>query len=297
MAKKRSRFRNQLEDAGVRLALWLFRRLSHEKAEAIGRRMGLVARALLPGRRRRAEENISRAFGELPPERVSSLARDVFAHFGGITADLLRTLDEPLDAILSRVSVEGEEIARAAVASGRGVFFLTAHLGNWELGALVTATRGMPMTVIGRPLDNPLLEARLRAFRERSGNTVQPKADAAREILRTLRRGGTIGILTDQHAHPPDAVVVPFFGRPASTNSAVARFIDRTEALVLPTFATRIGPARYRLAFGQPLDPRTLSLEERRPEALTARLNAIVEGVIREYPEQWLWLHNRWRLD
>ncbi|HEX2758628.1 MAG TPA: lysophospholipid acyltransferase family protein, partial [Thermoanaerobaculia bacterium] len=109
--------------------------------------------------------------------------------------------------------------------------------------------------------------------------------------------GGVVGILNDQRAHPPDAVTVPFFGRPAATSSALAKLADRTEALVIPTAAIRIAPARWRLTFEPALDVRTLPEAERGVEKLTARLNGILEQMIRRHPEQWLWLHNRWRVD
>jgi KDO2-lipid IV(A) lauroyltransferase len=297
MPKHRSRLRNRAEQVGFELALALLRRLELTRAESLGRRAGALFRAVAGRRRVLAERNLSRAFPEKSPAEIEELSRRVFAHFGGVAAELLWSLDETQRELLSRVEVEGEERARAALAAGRGLFFLTAHLGNWEIGALVAASLGLPLTVVARPLDNPFLETRLKSFRERSGNSVLPKADAAREILRTLRHGGAIGILTDQHAHPPDAVVSSFFGRPASTTSSLARLADRTEALILPTFGIRTAPGRYRLVFGEPLDVRTLTPDERTVPALTARVNAICEEMIRLHPEQWLWLHNRWRLD
>ena len=297
MPKHRSRLRNRAEQIGFELALALLRRLSLPRAESLGRSAGGFFRAVASRRRVLAERNLSRAFPQKSPAEIEELSRRVFAHFGGVAAEMLWSLDETQQDLLSRVEIEGENRARAAMAAGRGLFFLTAHLGNWEAGALVTASLGLPLTVVVRPLDNPFLEKRLKDFRERSGNSVLPKADAAREILRTLRRGGAIGILTDQHAHPPDAVVSSFFGRPASTTSSLARLADRTEALILPTFGIRTAPGRYRLIFGEPLDVRALTPEERTVPALTARVNAICEEMIRRHPEQWLWLHNRWRLD
>ena len=153
-----------------------------------------------------------------------------------------------------------------------------------EWAALGTGALGISSGVIARPLDNPLLDAPLTRLRTSTGNFVIAKRDAAREMLRALRRGGAIGILNDQHARPPDAVTAPFFGQPAETSSALAKLTDRTEALVIPTAAIRIAPARWRLTFEPALDVR-------------GRLNGILETMIRRHPEQWLWLHNRWKLD
>ncbi len=271
--------------------------MRRDRAEALGRRLGLLFRLLSRSRRRLTRTNLARAFPEKNPAEIERLSREVFAHFGGLTLDLIAMTSETAESILSRVEIVGEERARAAFASGRGVFFLTSHQGNWEMAALVASLLGMPMRVVVRPLDNPLLERHLRALRERGGNLVVPKATAARELLRVLRSGGAVGILMDQHARPPDALPAPFFGRPASTSTAVARLAERTGALILPVLALRTGPATYRLEIGEAIDVLALRPEERETGPLTARLNGILEAMIRRAPEQWLWLHNRWRLD
>lgn len=297
MSKARSRLRNRAEAAAFALAKGLLGLLPKERAEAAGRAAGGLYGRLDRKRRELAARNLARAFPEKSAGEIAALVRDVFAHFGGMAADLVVTLDEPVEETLARVDVANIEVARAARATGRPLIFLTPHLGNWELAAFAAAANGLAMAVVARPLDNTLLEERLRAFRERTGNRVVPKADAARPILKTLRRAGMVGILVDQHAHPPDAVVAPFFGRPASTTTVVARMADRTEALVLPAHALRVAPRRYRLAFEDPLDVRALAPEEREVGALTSRINRLVEEMVRRDPSQWLWLHNRWRLD
>jgi KDO2-lipid IV(A) lauroyltransferase len=297
MAKRRSNLRNRMELAAVRLLLAAAKSGSPERAEAVGRRLGRLYRTLDRRRRQLAEQNLAQAFPEKPPDEIEALSIAVFEHFGGVAADLLHTFGDSQEALDARIQILGAETVRSALAAGRGLFLLTAHLGNWEYSALATAAAGVPASVIARPLDNSLLETYLRRFRERNGNTVVYKTDAAREMLRVLKRGGTIGILSDQHAGTADAVVVPFFGRPASTTSIVARLADRTEALIIPAFCVRTGPARYRMEYGAVIDVRTLSPEERQPAPLTARLNLEVESVVRHNPEQWLWLHNRWRPD
>lgn len=296
MPKNRTALRNRLEallagGLGARLA-----RRTPEAAEAFGHALGRLYLRLDGRRRNLARANLAAAFPELPRAGIDALSVRVFEHFGGVAAEVLHAAGRDPAEVLPRLETVGAEIARAASAAGRGVFFLTAHLGNWEWAALGTGAIGIPIRVIARPLDNPRLDAVLTRLRTSTGNSVIDKRDAAREMLKTLRRGGAIGILTDQHAHPPDAVTVPFFGRPASTSSALARFVDRTEALVVPTTAIRVAPARWRLTYEPPLDVRTLPPDERGVEKLTARLNGILERMIRRNPEQWLWLHNRWRL-
>ena len=296
MASRRGPLRNRLELAAYLVMRSFFRALPVRLADGLGRRAGLLYRLLDARRRRLVRGNLALAFPERTPAEIDALAREVFAHFGGLAADLLRSETEPVEELLSRVEVLGIEHARAAAASGRGVFFATPHLGNWEWASIVTGAYGIPVTVVARPLDNPLLDARLTAMREKTGCRVVSKRDAARVLLKTLRSGGLVGILADQRARPPDAVVVPFFGRPAATTSSIARLVAKTGALVLPAVCLRTGPGRYRYVFSEPFDAMLLPPEEREVEPLTARLTALVESQVRQAPGQWLWLHDRWRL-
>jgi KDO2-lipid IV(A) lauroyltransferase len=292
MPKKRSAFRNRLEALLAGALGAVLARKTPEAAEASGRALGRLYLRLDAKRRNLARKNLACAFPALPPVEIDALAVRVFEHFGGVAAELLHAIGhDPADA-LSRLETEGAEIARAASTGGRGVLFM-----NWEWAAIGTGALGISSGVIARPLDNPLLDATLTRLRTSTGNFVIEKRAAAREILRALRSGGAIGVLNDQHAHPPDAVTAPFFGRPAATSSALAKLADRTEALIVPAAAIRVAPARWRLTFEPPLDVRTLSEEDRGVEKLTARLNGILEQMIRRHPEQWLWFHNRWRLD
>lgn len=295
MASKRSPLRNRLELGVYLLLRGLFRAAPVRLADALGRGAGRLYRLVDRRRRRLVAENLELAFPGTPPAGIERLSREVFAHFGGLAADLCRSEREPVEKLLARVEIVGLEHARRAAASGRGVFFVTPHLGNWEWAALVTGASGIPVTIVARPLDNPLLDARLVAMRGKAGGRVVSKREAARTLLKTLRAGGVVGILADQRARPPDAVLVPFFGRPAWTTTAIARLAGKTGALILPVVCLRTSPGRYRLVYSEPFDPATLPAAEREVEPLTARVTALVESQVRDAPEQWLWLHDRWR--
>ena len=197
MPKKRSVFRNRLEALAAGAAGTALAKMTPEAAEASGRALGRVYMRLDARRKNLACANLSRAFPDLPSAGIDELAVRVFEHFGGVAAELLHAMGHDPEDALSRIEKEGAEIARAAFASGRGVMFLTAHLGNWEWAALGTGALGIPTGVIARPLDNPLLDARLTRLRTSTGNAVIAKRDAAREMLRALRKGGAIGILND----------------------------------------------------------------------------------------------------
>ncbi|MBP7676789.1 MAG: lysophospholipid acyltransferase family protein [Thermoanaerobaculia bacterium] len=287
--------RDRVELGAYLLLRALFRALPLSLADALGRGLGRLYRFVDRRRRRLVARNLALAFPEKPAAEREAISREVFAHFGAIAADLVRSEAAPVEELLARVEVEGLEHARAAAASGRGVFFATPHLGNWEWANLVTGANGMPVTIVARPLDNPLLDVRLTALRERTGGHVVDKKDAARTILRALRAGSVVGILGDQRARPPDAVLAPFFGRLAWTTTAIARLADRTGALILPVVCLRIGPGRYRLTYSEPIDPAALPPEEREVSRLTARVTELTESQVRAAPGQWLWLHDRWK--
>lgn len=295
MAGKHGALRDRVELGTYVAFRTLLRVLPLSLADALGRGLGRLYRFVDRRRRRLVARNLALAFPEKTAAEREAISREVFAHFGAIAADLVRSEAAPVEALLARVEVEGLEHARAAAASGRGVFFATPHLGNWEWANLVTGANGLPVTIVARPLDNPLLDVRLTALRERTGGHVVSKRDAARTILRALRSGAVVGILGDQRARPPDAVLAPFFGRPAWTTTAIARLADRTGALILPVVCLRVGPGRYRLTYSEPIDPAALPVEEREVSRLTARVTALIESQVRAAPGQWLWLHDRWK--
>jgi KDO2-lipid IV(A) lauroyltransferase len=202
------------------------------------------------------------------------------------------------EEIRRRIEVEGEENLRAARRLGRGVFLLSAHLGGWELGAIRAGMLGEPIAPVVRPLDNPLLERELSRRRTRFGNRPIAKRDAARDVLRALRRRETVAILIDQNVLPREAVFVPFFGRLAATTPALARFQLSTGAPVVPVFTWPQGGGRYRLVFEKPILAEEFEGEAQREEAVrraTARYMEVTEAAIRKNPAAWLWMHDRWR--
>jgi KDO2-lipid IV(A) lauroyltransferase len=176
---------------------------------------------------------------------------------------------------------------------------MSAHIGGWELGAILGGILGEPIVPVVRPLDNPLLEAELARRRTKFGNRLIAKRHAAREILKTLAANEAIAILIDQNVVAREAVFVPFFGRLAATSPALALFQLKTGAPVVPVFVWPEGPGRYRVE----LEPPILVEEFRKPgldraEAIqlaTARYTAVTEAAIRRDPAAWLWMHDRWR--
>jgi len=168
--------------------------------------------------------------------------------------------------------------------------FATAHLGNWELSAFAHGLMTEPMNVVIRPLDDPGIDRLVEARRQLSGNRLIQKWDGARAILRALQNNEAVGILIDQNTSLAEGVFVNFFGTLACANTAFVKIAHRTGATVIPGFALWLeSDQRYVLRFYPPIEI------QGDVKADSERLHAVLEGVIREYPGQWLWIHRRWK--
>jgi KDO2-lipid IV(A) lauroyltransferase len=286
--------RHRLEDALVAGAIAGVRLLPWPLIDGIGSTVGYLACAVDGKHRRVASQNIAASLPGRPPREHRRIMRAAFAHFGRLLFALLRFSTLSPRAILERTEVEGEERVRSAYAQGKGVLFVTGHFGYWELQALVHGLRFPPMTVLARPLDNPLLNARLERIRTRTGNGVLYRTGVVRRVMRLLQAGQGVGILIDQHILTKDAIVVDFFGRPAATTSAVAALALRTGAVIVPLFALPLGGGRYRMVYEHPVEMPAPDAADPVRE-LTQRCTDVLEMYVRRRPELWLWMHRRWR--
>jgi KDO2-lipid IV(A) lauroyltransferase len=188
------------------------------------------------------------------------------------------------------IHYDGLENFQAALKCGRGVLVATAHLGNWELSAFTHALMTGPMRIVVRPLDNPKIDEMVERYRAFSGNQIIQKRDAARDILRALKSGDAVGILIDQNTTPDQGVFIDFFGVKACAGSAFAKLAHHSGAPVVPGFALwSEQERRYILRFYPPVEMTGDVLKD------TQRIHAQLESVIREYPDQWLWIHRRWK--
>lgn len=180
---------------------------------------------------------------------------------------------------------------KAAAALGRGILVLTAHYGNWELLAAAHGLVGLPLSFVVRPLDHPILDEMAARFRRRSGAELIVKRQAVREVLQALRRQRMVGILLDQNATRAEGVFVPFFGIAASTSKGLALIALRTGAPVVPVFLRREPGGRHCMEVG----PAIPAPADGDADAYTAAFNQVIETAVRRAPEQWLWMHARWR--
>ena len=297
--RRRSYLRHRLEHALLRAALQIVELLPAGAAAGFGRGVARLSIRLSRSRARMLRENLARAFPENSAAEIRRLARDCAGNLGAAFMEFLASSRLTREDILSRVSLAGEENFAAARARGKGVFLLSAHFGSWELGAIRAGLIAEPISSVVRPLDNPLLERELAHRRTRLGNRVIAKKDAAREILRAIRKKETVAILVDQNVIAEEAVFVPFFGRPAATTPSLALLQMKTDAAVVPVFTWPLGGGRYRLQFETPILAEEFGSSgedrEERVRRATARYMAVTEKAVRGDPAAWLWMHNRWR--
>lgn len=264
-------------------------------ASALGAAFGTLAWAVASNERRRALASLAVAFPEKSEPERRALARACFQHLGRAAFELVcvRQLDRNVDAWVEWPA-ESRAVLDAALARKHGVVFISGHLGNWELLARRVALAGYPCQTIARETSDPRTTALVERFRA-SGNLKsiwRGRPGAVKDMLRALKRGEILGLLIDQDTRV-QSVFVPFFGRPAKTPRAAADLALRTGAAVVLGFCRRVAPARYTLRFEEvPLPPGD---REAAAVALTATLTQRIEDAIRAAPEQWVWMHQRWR--
>ncbi len=265
-------------------------------ARPLARALANIAHACVPRWRNVARQNIEAVFPALDEHARERLERGCYETLGRNLLAFSRLPRLTPANIGQWIEYEGFEHYEDAVKRGKGVIFLTAHLGAWELSSAAHALFGNPMDVMVRPLDNPLLQRFVDRRRRLFGNRTINKFDSARSALTALRANRAVGILADQNAAGDDGVFVKFFGRTASATKGVAQLAARTGAQVIPGFALWNGATgRYVLKFHTPL--KMADTGDRAADLIenTQRCQTLLESMIRSYPEQWLWIHRRWK--
>lgn len=268
----------------ARATLGVLASLPRQHSLALALHLAKAFDKVAPRLRRAARENLLRA-GYTQPEPIID---GVFVSLGRLLHSFANLPSINKGNVREWIDYEGFEHYEEAKRRGKGVLFATGHLGNWELSAYAHALLTEPMRIVVRPLDNTRLDRFVAARRALSGNGVIEKKDFARGLLRALRANEPVGILVDQNALLNEGIFVDFFGTPACTSPVFAKIAARSGAAVLPGFAVWRGD-RFVLKFYAPLE---LTGDER---ADTQLIQQAVERAIREFPDQWLWIHRRWK--
>jgi len=288
--------RERLEYASAWLLLKFLGHLPRTMARASGVLVASCLFSFRPPLRRAAEFNLRLAFPELPVTARRDILKGMVRNLGWMAAEFARLPRYTRGNIEKAIILDGFENFAAAERRGKGVLFLTGHMGAWELEPFAHALYSSPIYFLVRPIDNPRVNALVNRYRCASGNRPINKNDSARAILRILHEGGVIGVLADQNTVRAEAVFADFFGIPAATTSGIARLARRTGAAVVPAYNywdPRIG--KYRLRYEPALELTATEDEQSDIFNYSARFNQVIEDYVRRFPDQWMWVHRRWK--
>src|SRR5947208_13890808 len=251
--------------------------------------------ALLPRLRKTAEINLRIAFPDWSDDRGKKVIRGMLRNLGWMAAEFVRLPKYSKENIEETVALDGHENFLEGQRRGKGVLYLTGHIGAWELSSFAHALYGFPLHYLARPIENRRIDGLVNGYRCLSGNQPIFKNESERVTIKVLKDAGTIGILADQNTMPSESVFVDFFGKAASTSTGIARLARRTGAAVVPGYAVwDEPPGRYRLRFEPPVELTRTGDEESDILANTQKFAKVLEEVIRKYPDQWVWIHGRW---
>lgn len=288
--------RHVLEFVPVWLFVHAMRVLPRGMARWIGAGIGALAYTGLSRLRETGLRNLQLALPALSANEREVLLRKDYRNLGWLLAEFCQMPGYSVERASEFIEYDGLEHYLAARELGKGVLVLTGHLGAWELSSFYHSLRGWPMGMVIRRLDNPLVDAFVNRIRCLHGNRVIHKDDFARGLIASMRAGETVGILMDTNMTPPQGVFVPFFGVQACTASGMARVAMKTGAAVVPGFLLwEEAKCKYVLRFGEALKLVGTGVADEDMVANTALFTTTIEGYIRQYPEQWLWMHRRWK--
>jgi Kdo2-lipid IVA lauroyltransferase/acyltransferase len=288
--------REWLEYSAVWIILKILGALPRGLARETAATVAAAMYAMLPKLRRTAEFNLRLAFPDWNATQRSAVIRGMVRNLGWMAAEFARFPKYSRDNIEEVVILDGHQNFLEGQRRGKGVLYLTGHIGAWELSSFAHAMYGFPLRYMARPLDNPLVDALVNRYRSLSGNLPIFKNESARALLKILKDAGTVGILADQNTMPEEGVFVDFFGKPACTTTGIARVALHTDAAVVPGYAywdADIG--KYRLRFEPPVELAKTGDTEQDVFVNAQKFAKVIEGIIRKHPEQWMWVHARWK--
>jgi len=239
--------------------------------------------------------NLQRSFPEKNLKEIIRIAKGVYRHFAIVAAEFFDMPYINKENIHKWVEIEGLENYQEAIARGKGVLSIVAHFGNWELMTIAVPICLKPMYIVYRPLDNPVIDNMVEYVRTMNGNVLIPKGGSGKRVIELLKENQAIGILSDQNVAKSEGVFVDFFGRPACTGVGLAVMAMRSGAPVVPAFMARQKSGRYKFILKPAMEAVCTDDYEADLQVNTQRFTKIVEEIVREYPDQWFWFHQRWK--
>ena len=262
----------------------------------LGRQLGRMVFHLDRGHRKVALENLHTAFGQEKPEReLLAISRRTFQNLGMMAIEFFRIPKMDVETFKKRVKIEGLEEALRLLGKGRGVLLLLSHFGNWELMGIMSKLIGDSIMVIAKPMKkNKRVDQFITKIRSAAGLEVVSSIKASRTVIKALSQNRVVGILIDQRAKRSEGIWADFFGKKAPTTPGLAVLAMKTGAPVVPVFMVRNGFEKHRLIIQEPLELVHTGDIKKDVEANTQLFNHTLESMIRQYPDQWFWVHRRW---
>ncbi len=285
--------KNRFEYATVRVIDLLLSLLRWETAQEAGAFVGGMLTRVLRKRWSMTQRNVSLAFPDKSPHECRAIAMGAWRNTGRLMAEFFRSRHLSKEEVLDIVRFENPELCESLLAEGKGLIINVGHMGNWEVGGMGTTARGLPLVVLGRAMKNPYLDRFMIETRAHFGAEIMGHKNPFFQLVRWLKAGKMTVILID-HNIPQGGFFVPFFGRPAATSTLSGLLAAKLGVPILSGYSRREG-RNIIVRFDGPIRPDPKANPEKEAERLTVEMVKVLEGYVREYPEQWLWGHNRWK--
>jgi len=298
MPKKRSKFREKIEELAVRFAIGSLGAFPLKTSMSIGKLFGKTLIKMFPKLAKTANRNLEIAYPNISDKEKSRIVKGTFESLGrhlGFVSHFKHFEPKDIHNLIEIVPKKNIQKTIDIHDTGRNILFFTGHFGSWEVFNLLSPSFGYEINILVRRIDNPLVEKYVDSLRTKFGSVTIGKAQAARRMHRILKTGGVLGILADLNVQEREGVFVDFFGVPASTTTSIAKLALMTNAAIIPAFAVwEEQKNKYVVHLDDPIDYEKSDDTQKDVLEITQQITSSVEKYVRKYPEQWLWIHKRW---